>query len=112
LLLVAIAATRWGGLPVFASVLWVCIASLALVFPNATAAAMAPFADQAGSASAIMGVLQFAIGAACGALVGRLQGATALPMASLIAACSLGACALLGGLGWHLAVPKQCTSRP
>jgi DHA1 family bicyclomycin/chloramphenicol resistance-like MFS transporter len=99
LLLVGIAWTSCGGLPVFAGVLWVCIASLALVFPNATAAAMAPFAEQAGSASAVMGVLQFAIGAACGALVGQLPGRTALPMAGMIAACSLGACALLGGLG-------------
>lgn len=97
LMLVGIAWTRWGGLPIFASVLWVCIASLALIFPNATAMAMMPFAGQAGSASAVMGVLQFAMGAACGAIVGQLPGGTALPMASLIALCSLGACVLLNG---------------
>ena len=96
LLLVAAAWTQWGGLWVFGSVLWFCIASLALVFPNATAAAMAPFGGRAGSASAVLGVLQFAIGAACGAAVGLFNSPTALPMAGLIAACSLGACALIG----------------
>ncbi|MGE5612199.1 MAG: multidrug effflux MFS transporter [Bacillota bacterium] len=111
LLLAGIAGTRWGGLPAFAGVLWVCIASLALVFPNATAAAMAPFADQAGSASAVLGVLQFAIGAASGALVGQLPGSTALPMAGVIAACSFGACTLLGGLGWQVTVAKRCVDR-
>lgn len=104
-LLAVVAWGGWGGLPLFAGILWVCIASLALIFPNATAAAMTPFADRAGSASAVMGVLQFAAGGACGAAVSRFHGATALPMAGLILACSIGACILLGGL--RGAVPAE-----
>ena len=95
LLLAAITATGLGGFPAMLVVLFCCIASTGLVGPNATAAAMAPYARQAGSASALLGAVQFGIGAAAGALVGVLYNGTALPMAGIIALCGVSAFLIL-----------------
>lgn len=73
--------------------LFVVVASQGMVFPNATALALAEYPSMAGSASALLGVLQFAIGAAAAPLVGIAGTTTALPMAVVIAA--LGLCALI-----------------
>jgi DHA1 family bicyclomycin/chloramphenicol resistance-like MFS transporter len=58
-------------------------------FPNAAALAMAPFSKGAGSASALMGALQMGCGAVASALVGLFFNKTAVPMAAIMAACSL-----------------------
>jgi DHA1 family bicyclomycin/chloramphenicol resistance-like MFS transporter len=91
LLLVLEAATGIGGFPGLLVALFFCIASTGLVGPNATAGAMAPYAHQAGSASALLGAVQFGLGAAASALVGMLFNGTALPMAAVIALCGVGA---------------------
>lgn len=91
LLLAAAAATGIGGFGGLLVLLFLCIASTGLVTPNATAGAMAPYACQAGSASAMLGAIQFGFGAAAGALVGLLFNGTALPMAAVIALCGAGA---------------------
>lgn len=76
--------------------LFVAIASLGFTFPNSTAAAMAPFGDRAGMASALMGTLQFGLAALTGALAGHLQKAGgAVPMAAVIFAGGLMANLLL-----------------
>jgi DHA1 family bicyclomycin/chloramphenicol resistance-like MFS transporter len=91
LLLAGAAATGLGGFAGMLVLLFFCIASTGLVGPNATAGAMAPYARQAGSASAMLGAIQFGFGAAAGALVGLLFNGTALPMAATIALCAVGA---------------------
>lgn len=48
---------------------------------------MAPFPEKAGSASALLGSLQFAIAALASAAVGFLHDGTAVPMAAVVAAC-------------------------
>jgi len=58
-------------------------------FPNSAALAMAPFNKGAGSASALMGALQMACGAIASALVGVFFNGTAIPMAGIMAACSI-----------------------
>ncbi len=63
-------------------------ASLGLIMPNATTLALAT-TRAAGSASGLLGVLQFAIGAVVAPLVGLGGTANALPMAGSIAAFSL-----------------------
>jgi DHA1 family bicyclomycin/chloramphenicol resistance-like MFS transporter len=68
---------------------------LGIIFPNATAIAMQPFAAEAGIASALLGVFQFILGAIGGALVGAFHDGTALPMAIQIACYSLAARAIL-----------------
>jgi MFS transporter, DHA1 family, multidrug resistance protein len=91
LLLAGVAATGLGGFGGMLVLLFFCIASTGLVGPNAIAGAMAPYARQAGSASAMLGAIQFGFGAAAGALVGLLFNGTALPMAATIALCGVGA---------------------
>ncbi|HUS25113.1 MAG TPA: multidrug effflux MFS transporter [Candidatus Binatia bacterium] len=81
------AVTGIGGLAGIVVTLWVCMASLGFTFPNSTAAAMAPFGDRAGSASALLGTLQFATAGAMSYLVGHLYDGTAVPMAGVIAGC-------------------------
>lgn len=73
------------------------IASLGSILPNATACAMARQGRQAGLASALMGSLQFSIAAGASALVAALHDGTAVPMALVITACAL----LAAGLAWY-----------
>ncbi len=72
--------------------LFIVVASMGLVLPNATTLAMSGSPNTAGSASALLGVLQYAIGAATAPIVGAFGIKTALPMAIVIAV--LGICAL------------------
>jgi MFS transporter, DHA1 family, multidrug resistance protein len=65
--------------------LFVIVASLGLIAPNATTLALAN-TRAAGSAAALLGVLQFTIGAVAAPLVGLGGTATAVPMAAAIAA--------------------------
>ena len=64
--------------------LFVIVASLGLVAPNATALALEG-TRTAGSASALLGVVQFTIGAVAAPLVGMGGTMTAVPMAAVIA---------------------------
>lgn len=70
--------------------LFVVVTSVGLVAPNASALAMNDFPDSAGSASAVLGVLQFGTGALVAPLVGLGGSRDALPMASLIVVLALG----------------------
>jgi DHA1 family bicyclomycin/chloramphenicol resistance-like MFS transporter len=97
--LLLIVLTGAGGLVPFTVTLWFCVASLGLIFPNAAAAALQPCGKEAGSASALLGMLQYAIGAAAGGLVGALGNGTAVPMAGVIAGSGLCGCVVLRVLG-------------
>lgn len=88
LFLPILAWTGAGGFPAFFAGLFVCLATIGLILPNATAAVMAPFPHQAGAASALLGMLQFTIGAATGALVGLFHDGTGRPMALTMAGCA------------------------
>ncbi|WP_341911977.1 Bcr/CflA family multidrug efflux MFS transporter [Ferrovibrio terrae] len=66
------------------------IASLGGVLPNAAASAMAAEAERAGSAAALMGTLQFTLGAMTSGIVSLLSGDPALAMAVIVALCGLG----------------------
>jgi len=95
LLLAASGATGLGGFPVQAFFIFVCICMTGLLYPNITALAMAPFDKAAGSASALLGTIQYTLGASAGALVGVFHDGTALPMTATMALCGLvGLCAI------------------
>lgn len=64
-------------------------------FPNSSALSMAPFAKEAGSASALLGAIQMALGASSSALVGLVSYRTAMPMVTVMAGCSLSALIIL-----------------
>ena len=69
--------------------LFVFIASLGCIIPNASACAMAGQGKRAGSASALLGCLQFSVAAGAAALVGVLHDGTAVPMATVITLCGV-----------------------
>jgi DHA1 family bicyclomycin/chloramphenicol resistance-like MFS transporter len=94
-LLVLFVATGLGGFALFFATLFVCMTTLGLILPNATAAALVPFARQAGTASALLGMLQYAMGAGAGAVVGVLHNGTALPMAGTVACCGIFGCLVI-----------------
>lgn len=96
-LLLAVIAS--SGLIGILPALFVVVASQGMVFPNATALAMADYPRTAGSASALLGVLQFALGAAIAPLVGVAGPTTALPMAVVIAALGVSALGIFALLG-------------
>ncbi|MFL5628243.1 MAG: Bcr/CflA family multidrug efflux MFS transporter [Ktedonobacteraceae bacterium] len=106
LLAAGLTATAIGGLALLSVVnfagiglvgillaLFVVVSSLGFVLPNATTLALADHPRNAGSASALLGMLQYAIGASVAPLVGAFGTGTALPMSVVIAA--LGVSALL-----------------
>jgi len=90
-ILLVMAWTRTGGLAGMLGPLFVYIASLGFVLPNVIATALGPQGRNAGTASALLGTLQFGAGAIVGTLLGALGDGTAVPMAALIAACGLSA---------------------
>ena len=69
--------------------LFVCISSLGCIIPNASACAMNGQGARAGSASALMGSLQFSVAAGAAALVGVLHDGSAVPMALVISLCGV-----------------------
>ena len=91
-----------AGLPAILPCLFVTVASLGVVIPNATALALTPFPNVAGSASALIGATQFAFGAVAAPLVGAFGQNTAVPMAVAMAGFGMLAAALFLS-SWQLA---------
>ena len=73
------------GLSGILPALFLVVASLGFVLPNATALALSAHPRTAGSASALLGLLQYALGAAAAPLVGLAGESTAVPMALTVA---------------------------
>jgi len=89
LTLLAVAGLRTEQLWPLLVPLFICIASLGCIIPNASACAMNGQWARAGSASALLGCLQFSVAAAAAALVGVLHDGTAVPMALVISLCGV-----------------------
>ncbi|MCD5991504.1 multidrug effflux MFS transporter [Pseudomonas sp. CDFA 553] len=87
LTLLAITGLRTEQLWPLLAPLFICIASLGCIIPNASACAMNGQWARAGSASAMLGCLQFSVAAGAAALVGVLHDGTAVPMALVISLC-------------------------
>jgi len=94
-LLVLLAATGAGGLLGVVLPLWALLFAIGLALPNAPALALAPYGNAAGSAAALLGAVQFGVGAAVSPLVGLL-GNDAAAMGAGIVATLLLAVAVLG----------------
>jgi MFS transporter, DHA1 family, multidrug resistance protein len=82
-----------GGLGVWAVLvpMFVIVSSMSFVLPNSTALALADHAAVAGTASALLGVGQFLIGALVAPLVGAGGTGSAVPMAAIMTAVALAA---------------------
>ncbi|ANC80130.1 multidrug effflux MFS transporter [Pseudomonas putida] len=87
LVLLGVAALRPAQLWPLLVPLFICIASLGCIIPNASACAMSGQGARAGSASALMGCVQFSVAAGAAALVGLLHDGSAAPMAIVISLC-------------------------
>ncbi|HEV7907452.1 MAG TPA: Bcr/CflA family multidrug efflux MFS transporter [Pseudonocardiaceae bacterium] len=81
------------GLVAFLPPLFVLVSSFGLVMPNSTALALATYPQAAGTASALLGTLQFILGGLAAPLVGLGGAGSAVPMAAVMAA--LGVLALV-----------------
>ena len=79
------------GLPGILPCLFVCVSSVGLVIPNATALALTDYPHAAGSAAAVLGTAQFVFGGAAAPLVGVAGRETAVPMALMMALFGVGA---------------------
>ncbi|RLP82684.1 Bcr/CflA family efflux MFS transporter [Micromonospora sp. BL4] len=84
LLLIMFAATGLGGLGTLLASLWLVLAAAGLALPNAPALAMTRHSEAAGTAAALLGAVQFGVGALSAPLVG-LFGTGSVPMAIVIA---------------------------
>jgi DHA1 family bicyclomycin/chloramphenicol resistance-like MFS transporter len=93
--------TGFGGFAGLLVPLFCFITCHGFVLPNTTALAMAPHGRVAGSASALLGTVQFVLGAVAGSLVGALGNGTSLPLAGVIAGCGVLALAAYVTLGRH-----------
>jgi DHA1 family bicyclomycin/chloramphenicol resistance-like MFS transporter len=91
---VVVATVTDAGLAPLLISLFVIVSCNGIVFPNATATALAEQEGALGSASALLGVGQFGTGALVAPLVGVAGSADALPMAIVIGACGLSALAV------------------
>lgn len=101
-LLLLMAWTNAAGLVGILAPLFFVVSLRGLTFPNASAGAMAPFPEKAGSASALLGSVQFAIAAVASAAVGIFHNGTAVPMAAVV-----GTCGLLAFVSYRLFVPGE-----
>jgi MFS transporter, DHA1 family, multidrug resistance protein len=81
-----------GGLPVWAVLvpMFAIVSSIPFVLPNSTALALADHAAVAGTASALLGLIQFMVGALAAPLVGVAGPDTAVPMAVIMALLAIG----------------------
>jgi MFS transporter, DHA1 family, multidrug resistance protein len=89
LVMVTNAWTGFGGFPGLLVPLFCFITCHGFVLPNTTALAMAPHGRVAGSASALLGTMQFVLGATAGGLVGAFGNGTSVPLAGVIAGCAV-----------------------
>ena len=99
LALAAAALIGRGGLVALLVPLFFFIACGGFVLPLSAALAMVPYGRNAGSASALIGVLQFTLGAASATLISGFHDASARPMAFMIAFCGCSALLILLALG-------------
>ncbi len=90
-------------------VIWVFLSTQGFAFPNSSALSLAPFAKNAGTASALMGAVQLGIGAITTGLVSLLNNNTAMPMAAVMCACAIGSFTVLL-LGRKVIKSKQMIS--
>lgn len=92
---VGFAAMGLGFWPLYAGLL-AYMAMLGMVLPLGTVIAITPFPHMAGTASALLGTLQFSLGAVAGLMLAVLHDGSALPMAVVIAGAGL-----LGLTAWR-----------
>ncbi|WP_173054277.1 multidrug effflux MFS transporter [Phytohabitans houttuyneae] len=92
--LLVFASTGFGGLATLLASLWLVLAAAGLALPNAPALAMSRHGEAAGTAAALLGAIQFGVGAVAAPMVGVL-GNGRVAMAVVVLAGMLAATAVL-----------------
>jgi DHA1 family bicyclomycin/chloramphenicol resistance-like MFS transporter len=87
--LLVVIATRIAGALVVLTLLFGFCTGRALIRPNSTAGALEHHPQRAGTAAALIGALQFALGTAGGGILGLVHDGTARPFASVLMVMSL-----------------------
>ncbi len=101
------------GLPFLLGSLFVMVSALGLVFPTSTALALADHPDRAGSASSLLGLGQYLLGAVVAPLVGLAGEDTAVPLGVVAVSCSVAASVIFFGVALpalrraHLVEPDE-----
>jgi DHA1 family bicyclomycin/chloramphenicol resistance-like MFS transporter len=94
LVMLTLAVTRVGGIVGVLAPLWVVLAAVGFALPNAPALALSRHGEAAGTASAMLGAIQFGVGALAAPLVG-VFGNDSVAMASVVAGGMVTAVAVL-----------------
>jgi DHA1 family bicyclomycin/chloramphenicol resistance-like MFS transporter len=104
--LVLLAATSTGGLWAVAGSLWVVLFACGLALPNAPALALSRHGEAAGTAAALLGAVQFGVGAVVSPVVGLL-GNDAVAIGAVVVTALVLAIAVLVVVvrPWELPVP-------
>jgi MFS transporter, DHA1 family, multidrug resistance protein len=95
-----------AGLAAFIAALWFAVAGVGIIGSNAVALALEPHGADAGTASALSGVVQFLIGAVAAPIAG-VAGDSALPMALGMTGFAIAALVVLRGLVGRSHVVEQ-----
>jgi DHA1 family bicyclomycin/chloramphenicol resistance-like MFS transporter len=95
-----------AGLAPFIVALWFAVGGVGIIGSNAVALALEPHGADAGTASALIGVVQFLIGAVAAPIAG-VAGDSALPMALGMTGFAIAALAVLRGLVGRSHVVEQ-----
>ncbi len=88
-------AYSWWGMTSSIILCSIFLACQGFTFPNASALALAPFDQNAGSASALLGCIQMATGAFSSAMVSVFHDKTATPLGLVMGFCALTALTIL-----------------
>jgi DHA1 family bicyclomycin/chloramphenicol resistance-like MFS transporter len=106
--LVVLAGTGTGGLPAVAGSLWAVLFACGLALPNAPALALSRHGEAAGTAAALLGAIQFGVGALVSPVVGLL-GNDAVAIGTVVVTALVLAIAVLVVVvrPWELAVPDD-----
>lgn len=91
ILVLATALAGFGGLAGIFAPVFMYMCAIGFVFPNGNAIAMMRHGNMAGTASALLGTIQFTIAAITTIALGAIDNSSALPMAIVIAGCGAAA---------------------
>ncbi|HOZ84408.1 MAG TPA: multidrug effflux MFS transporter [Niabella sp.] len=86
---------NWWGLTTTIILCSVFLACQGFTFPNASALALAPFDQNAGSASALIGCVQMAVGTLSSAMVSVFHNNTSVPLGLVMGLCAATALSIL-----------------
>jgi len=88
----------WLGLGSATGLIFLMLICVGLNYPNSTALSLAPFAKKAGTASALMGTIQWGVGSLSSYGMGFAHGQPLLTLAEIVAlASALGLLVVLAG---------------